>query len=325
MKWVETNASASLAHPAEPNAAILDLSTTITTSVPAPGPAPFNQPVTSAQDQEPAAISPRALDQPESAAEPPAPPSITAHLLGTFSFSVNDTTVQSWPTGKGRSVFKYLLAHHGQPISRDILMDAFWPQAGPEAARNSLNVALHGLRQALKTVTDMPIIIFEEGAYCINPEFNIWIDVDEFERHVQAGRHLEAKEQLARAITEYEAAVDLYQGDFLSGDPYEEWPVLPRERLRVTYLDTLDRLSRIYFSRQQYAACEAICQQILARDNCREDAHCLLMRCYSQQEQHHLALRQYQTCVDALRSELGVAPAPATAQLLERIRRHEPV
>ncbi len=204
-------------------------------------------------------------------------------------------------------------------------MDVFWPQAGPEAARNSLNVTLHGLRQALKTVTEMPVILFEEGAYCLNPEFHIWTDVDEFDRHVQAGRRFEAKEQLVRAIAEYEAAMELYHGDFLSGDLYEEWPVLPRERLRVACHDTLDRLSRIYFSRQQYGACEAICQQILARDNCREDAHCLLMRCYSRQEQHHLALRQYQVCVDALRSELDVAPAPATVQLFERIRRREPV
>ena len=135
---------------------------------------------------------------------------------------------------------KYLLAHHHQLIPRDILMDAFWPQAEPEAARNSLNVALYGLRHALKTVTDQPVVLFNEGAYCFSPEFEVWIDVDEFDRHVQAGHRLEAKECLTQAITEYEAAVELYQGDFLAGDLYEEWPVLTRERLRVDYLEILD-------------------------------------------------------------------------------------
>ncbi len=265
------------------------------------------------------------LNQPDLASGLAASPSITAHLLGTFSFAVNDATVQSWPTGKGRAVLKYMLAHHDQPIPRDLLMDEFWPQAGPEAARNSLNVALHSLRQALKTVTDMPIILFEEGAYCINPEFHMWIDVDEFDCHIHSGRCLEAKDQLARAVAEYEAAIELYQGDLLSGDLYEEWPVLTRERLRVTYLETLDRLSQIYFDRQQYAACVATCQQMLARDNCRENAHCLLMQCYCRQEQHHLALRQYRTCVDTLRTELDVEPAPTTTQLYERIRRRERV
>jgi DNA-binding SARP family transcriptional activator len=269
---------------------------------------------------------PTALNQAEPVAESPVPPSITAYLLGSFRFTVNDKAVQNWPTGKGRAVFKYLLAHHEQPIPRDVLMDVFWPQAGPEAARNSLNVALHGLRQALKTVTDdMPVILFDEGAYCINPEFHIWVDVDEFDRYVQAGRSSEAKEDLAHAITEYDAAIVLYQGDFLSGDLYEEWPVLTRERLRVTYLEVLDRLSQLYFDQKQYTECVTLCKRTLAYDACREDVHGLLMRCYSRQNQHHLALRQYQACVGALRTELEVDPAPETKQLYERIRRREKV
>jgi DNA-binding SARP family transcriptional activator len=323
LTWVEPNGSVPLPQPEERNALISASSVSVTAHSPAPMPHPFDQPPT--LDQQSELEQPSAPDQPESTAVSPASHSITAHLLGAFSFSVNDATMQSWPTGKGRAVFKYLLAHHDQPIPRDVLMDAFWPQAGPEAARNSLNVALHGLRQALKAVTDKPLILFEEGAYYINPEFHLWTDVDEFDRHVQAGRRLEAKDQLAHAIAEYEAAIELYQGDFLSGDPYEEWPVLPRERLRVASLDVLDRLSQIYFSQQEYAACVTRCQQILVRDNCREDAHCLLMQCYCRQEQHHLALRQYQTCVDALRSELNVDPAPATTELYERLRRREPV
>jgi DNA-binding SARP family transcriptional activator len=273
----------------------------------------------SAPDQD----QPATLDHAESVAEVVAPPLITAYLLGTFSFTVNDKTVSNWPTGKGRAVFKYMLAHHEQPIPRDMLMDIFWPQAGPEAARNSLNVALHGLRQALKTVTDRPVILFEEGSYCINPEFEVWVDVGEFDRHVQAGHRLEANDQITKAATEYEAAVELYQGDFLAGDPYEEWPVLLRERLRVAYMDVLDHLSQIHFSQGQYADCVTLCQLLLTRDTCREDIHCLLMRCYSREGQRHLALRQYQACVDALRIELDVEPAPTTMQLYERIRRRE--
>jgi DNA-binding SARP family transcriptional activator len=49
------------------------------------------------------------------------------------------------------------------------------------------------------------------------------------------------------------------------------------------------------------------------------------MRCYSRQGQQHLALRQYQICVEALRLELDVAPAPATTQLVEQIRQHKRV
>jgi DNA-binding SARP family transcriptional activator len=91
------------------------------------------------------------------------------------------------------------------------------------------------------------------------------------------------------------------------------------------FLEALDRLSQIYFGRGQYAVCISLCQRILAHDNCREDAHCRLMRCHARQGQQNLALRQYQLCAEALHAELDVEPAPATAELHERIRRHEAV
>jgi DNA-binding SARP family transcriptional activator len=111
----------------------------------------------------------------------------------------------------------------------------------------------------------------------------------------------------------------------LEQNPYDDWTVLDRERLRIVYLETLDRLSQIYFSQERYTACRTVCQLILVRDRCREDAHCLLMRCYSRQGQNHLALRQYQVCMEALRSELDVEPELATVQLADRIRRHEQI
>jgi DNA-binding SARP family transcriptional activator len=204
-------------------------------------------------------------------------------------------------------------------------MDIFWPDAEPETARNNLNVAMHSLRRALRAVIFLPVVVFEDGAYGLEPNLQVWLDVEEFERCVQVGQRLESRNQLTAAVAEYETAISLYQGDFLEQNPYEEWTVLDRERLRVAYLDTLDHLSQIYFSQERYAACITVCQLILTRDRCHEDAHCLLMRCYSRQGQYHLALRAYQICVEALRAELEVEPALETIQLYEQIRRREHV
>ena len=85
-------------------------------------------------------------------------------------------------------------------------MELFWPDASPEAARNNLNVAIHGLRQALKAASDRQIVLFQDGAYRLNPELTIWVDVEAFERHVAAGRRLEAAGQLAAATTEAASA-----------------------------------------------------------------------------------------------------------------------
>jgi len=249
---------------------------------------------------------------------------VAVHMLGAFSMAIGDLTVRL-PPSRGLSLLKYLFLHHKQNTPREVLMDIFWPDAEPEMARNNLNVAMHSLRRALRSVIFLPVIIFEDGAYGLEPNLQVWLDIEEFERCVKAGRRLEARNQLTAAVTEYETAISLYQGDFLEQNPYEEWTVLDRERLRIAYLDTLDRLSQIYFDQEHYAACITICQLILTRDRCREDAHCLLMCCYSRQRQYHLALRQYQICIEALHAELEVEPALETKQLYERIRRRERV
>jgi DNA-binding SARP family transcriptional activator len=245
---------------------------------------------------------------------------LSANLFGPFRATMNDKLIDDCPNSHGRAVFAYLLAHRTAPTPSEVLMDVFWPNASPKSARNNLHVAVHSLRQTLLAVTDQPIILFGKGTYKLNPNLEVWLDSDEFEKHVRAGRTLAAAGKHAEAICEYGAAIHLYRGDFLADDPYEEWAVLRREQLRAMFLDTTDQLSHIHFDRADYAACIGLCQLILAQDTCREDIHCRLMMCFVQQNQQHLALRQYHICVEALRQELDVAPAATTHQLYERIR-----
>lgn len=243
---------------------------------------------------------------------------MAVHMLGSFSMTIGDLAIKI-PASRSLSILKYLLVHRRQHTSREVLMDIFWPNVAPETARNNLNVAMHSLRKLLRSAIFLPVILYQEGGYVFDPNLQIWLDIEEFARCVQEGQRLEARNQISAARTEYEAAISLYQGDFLEQNPYEEWTILDRERLRITYLDTLDRLSQIYFNQEQYAACIAVCQLILTYDHCREDAHCILMRCYSRQGQLHLALRQYQICVELLRSELDIEPALQTRKLCEQI------
>jgi DNA-binding SARP family transcriptional activator len=204
-------------------------------------------------------------------------------------------------------------------------MDVLWPEASLKAARNNLNVALYGLRRTLRAVTDVNLVVYHAGAYQVSGEIEFWLDIDDFERHIQQGRQYEASGRREAAVREYEAAAGLYQGDFLADDLYEEWAVTPRQHLRLAYQEILDRLSQSYFGQEQFAACISMCQILLSYDNCREDVHCRLMRCYSRQGLDHLALRQFQICKDALRKELEVTPSAPTTQLFEQIRRHERV
>jgi DNA-binding SARP family transcriptional activator len=255
----------------------------------------------------------------------PRSPLLNAYLLGQFRVTINDVLVGSWTNARSRSIFAFMLLHNGQPVPRDALMETFWPEASAESARNSLNVAIYVLRHHLANAVDFPMILFHENTYRINPDVQLWTDIAEFAASVRNARLKEIRGEGQEAVHEYEQAVSLYQGDFLSDSLFEDWTAVERERLRVLHLDTLDHLSLVYFNLGQYAACISLCQRILSHDSCREDAHCQLMRSYSRQGQVHLALRQYQACVESLRSELDVEPSPVTVQLYEHIRSREMV
>jgi DNA-binding SARP family transcriptional activator len=255
-----------------------------------------------------------------------ATPDLTAHLLGELRVAFQDRPVEIWSSGRGRAVFEYLLVNHHGKVRRDRLMSIFWPEVSSDAARNSLNVAIHGLRQSLRAaVGDIPVVIHQDQAYFIEPTLDIWVDVEVFEEHLKAAHQHLASAELAKAEAAFEAATWLYQGEFLADDPYEGWAMVIREHLRLCYLDALDRLGALHLDSGNYVGCVAVCLKLLAHDSCREDAHCRLMRCYSRQGQVQLAVRQYHSCTAALRTELDVAPALATTELFYRLRRREAI
>ncbi|HSJ56711.1 MAG TPA: BTAD domain-containing putative transcriptional regulator [Anaerolineae bacterium] len=269
------------------------------------------------------------LAQPEqSAARPTAPsvpkggasPTLVVYCLGNFRADYDDRPIEQWPSRKPVSIFRYLVLSYPAPVPQEVLMDNFWPDADPDAARGSLHQAIYSLRKALKQVAgDVKIIDFEHDSYSLNPELDFWLDVREFDKHIRAGRRLESAGQVEEAIAEYGVAEGLYQGDLLEDDLYEEWLQWPREQKRQSYLDTADRLAEHYLQRGDWPAAIALCHNVLERDHCHERAHTRLMRCYAAQGQRHLAVHQYRACVEALHSELDLAPAPETVELFRQI------
>ena len=254
-----------------------------------------------------------------------ADPLLAVHVLGPFVATVDGVPAGLWHGGRVRSLFAYLLTHRNPWPARETLMDLFWPGSTQDAARNSLNVAVHGVRRALRTVTDRPVVVFQANSYRLDLNVRLWLDVDEFDRHVALARELELAGRPEAAIREYEIADGLYRGEFLADNPYEDWPALLRERLRLTHLDALDHLSGLFFDAGRFAAAGALCARLIEGDPCREAAHRRLMRCHSRQGQPHLALLQHRACTTALARDLGVQPGPETQDLYERIRRHESV
>ena len=162
-----------------------------------------------------------------------------------------DRLVEDWASRKGKLVFKYLVTHRERPISKEVLMDLFWPDSSPDAARNNLNVAIYGLRQSLRQNSPSEShILYQDDCYLINPDLDIWVDVEAFTEHLTRARELEDSAP-SDAIREYHLAEALYTGDFLKKTVTKTGPA-PSARLKDAYLGLLERLSRHYYVLGEY-------------------------------------------------------------------------
>ena len=261
----------------------------------------------------------------------PTPSSIRLEVrcLGRFEVNSPWKQMERWQSTKAKSLFQFLVTRPRQPVIKDMLMETLWPDTEPRAANNSLKVAIHGVRQTLnhlfQEATGFPYILFLQGSYLINPEIELWVDVEEFEQHWELGRRLEREGRLGDAVWEFKLAETLYRGDYLEDDPYEEWALLRREALKDIYLAILGKLGDDSAVSADYESCIVYCQRILTKDPCREDAYRQLMRCYSRLGHRNRALRWYEICRQTIQAELDTAPDPETTLLYDQISNRESV
>jgi DNA-binding SARP family transcriptional activator len=205
-------------------------------------------------------------------------------------------------------------------------MGWLWPESNLKKARWSLNSAIHGLRKLLSECpasASVNYILLEEGYYRLCPTIRVATDVDEFDKHYERGRRLEKEGRKEEAAAEYDSALELYRGDYLIEDLYEDWTMVERERLANAYMDMLDRLAAHYIETGQLRESIRACYRILAKDRSHEDSYRVLMECYAHLGLRGRALRQYKLCEKVLGQEYGTAPSLETQSLYKNLLRSE--
>lgn len=124
---------------------------------------------------------------------------------------------------------------------------------------------------------------------------------------------------MSEAVAEYEQAAELYRGDYLIEDLYEEWTMIERERLVEAYADLSRRLAARYMEGGRLREGVRACYRVLEKDRSDEDAHRLLMECFVRLGQRGRALRQYGLCEQALKHEYDATPSPEARALYTSI------
>ncbi len=233
-------------------------------------------------------------------------------LLGGLEIASDKSSARSSLTRKARALVAYLVLQGGRGQSREKLAELLWGNSAEEQARANLRQAIWSIRKVLN---------YDGGAYLVTDGEQISLNGQDIELDVAKFERLVA-EATPNAL---KRAAALYKGDLLDGfslkeDSFEAWVRVERERLRQLASTTLTKLIAHFDEVGDTERCVETAARLLTLDPLREAAHRILMRAYAAQGRQTLAMKQFETCRDILKCELGVEPEPETFALYRDIR-----
>ena len=249
------------------------------------------------------------------------PPPLRAHLFGTFRLDVGGEVVsdRGWPRRSARSLLLLLLITPAHRLPRDQVLDLLWPDLPPRSADSALRKAVHALRRTLQPeLRDGRASAFVDvGAdtVALHVGTGLWIDIDAFEAALATARGLQPEQRRPHL----RRAVDLYEGDLLSSDPYLDWANATRQRFRVAHRRAVLELAELDRAAGDPAATIPSLERLLEADHTDEGVLRTAMRALALCGRRDDAMRWYRHGIDALRLELDTEPEKETRDLADAI------
>lgn len=172
----------------------------------------------------------------------PAKP-VCIRALGVLEINIGEHLLErrDWSRKRAREMFKLLLVNRDRWLSTDEIHDILWdgkPSRNPDML--VANAVSH-IRRVFSTHAgdhDGAVAVeCRDGAYRLHLSNEVWVDFHAFKELVFAARHVI---NAADRMRLYGMAIDLYAGDFLAENQYDEWAALERDTLRNGYLEALE-------------------------------------------------------------------------------------
>ncbi len=240
---------------------------------------------------------------------------IRVQTFGSFRVFHDEVEIQPkmWGSAKARDLLAYFVTFRHEHIPLDKALDALWPSDARQS-KTAFHTALYRLRQALnldKSTTRL--IMVEMGDYRLDLS-RFEIDVELFDQHIKKAQESDNHE----AIKSYQAALDLYKGEYLN-NLYYDWLLIERQRLSESHLQALYRLGKLQSQCGHLEEAATLHRRAVQLSPLWEEAHCEVMRLLHQLGDRQGVIKQYEIICDLLQQEIGASPLPSTRNLFESL------
>lgn len=251
-------------------------------------------------------------------------PGIRIYCLGGFRVLRGRTPVpdREWKSRLAKALVKLLAANDGRKVPRDVVLETLWPGADPDSSRQTLAGVVHRVRKLLapeSAANREGLYILQEGDLFMLDQDAVWTDIGQFLSHLETAGRLKAGGDPEKVVAEYEKAIELYQGDFLPEDRYEDWVSVVQGNVRGAYLKALEDAGDICDGAGEKNRAALFFEKLFLADPCSEKACRWLMAWYLATGRRGEALRVYERCQRALNLELDVGPDARTHALYRSI------
>ena len=245
-------------------------------------------------------------------------PELTIKALGRIRVDSREGPLGgNWLQQRPGQILKYLICERDRVVQAEEIAEALWPSAGRQGL-SSVRHFFHGLRDKLEPGrsrrTGTPFIVTVRGGYAINRR-HVRIDADLFTEAVRDGLSALESQDIDKAGQVLELAMSLYRGDLLEDEPYAEWAMAERDRLRMMANDSLRALARISLSRGDRSAAVGHLDRLAELEPFDSDVQRELLRVLLGAGRRSQAMRRYSTFKARLRKEFGAEPGFELADL----------
>ena len=246
---------------------------------------------------------------------------LTVRLLGpieVYRDAASKIPARAWKLRRALEIFCYLAAARERRATKEKIVDALWGDARLSVIEKNFHPTISFLRAALNHGHNVPknFILFERGAYFLNPAHRYDIDVERFEAGIRAARARRREGKVEAALAEYEAALALYRGAFLE-EEYGAWTEAPRAHFETLYLAALAEAARLHRDAGDLAAALACQTRRLEQDPLGEEASVDLMETLALTGDRGAVEKEFERLARSLADELGSAPLPETVRAYE--------